>query len=167
MNQSDALDDAALNRLAVKLGDGLAERKLTLSLAESCTGGWIAKCLTDVAGSSAWFESGWVSYSNRAKQEELSVEAELLARHGAVSQAVVKAMAEGARRRAGSDWALAVSGVAGPGGGSADKPVGTVCFGLALDEDARAWTKYFQGEREQVRRASVAWALQCLLNHLP
>jgi len=167
MSQLSVPDDSDLHRLAVQVGERLSHRRACLALAESCTGGWMAKCLTDVAGSSAWFESAWVSYSNRAKQAELGVAAELFAEQGAVSEAVVQAMAGGARRRSGSDYALAVSGIAGPGGGLPGKPVGMVCFGLASEAGEQAWTQYFDGGRDQVRRASVAWGLQCLLDQVP
>lgn len=165
MLQPSEFDDAALADHARELGQRLAEAGLTLSLAESCTGGWIAKCLTDIAGSSGWFERGWVTYSNAAKTADLDVPATILESEGAVSEPVARAMADGARRRAGTDLAVSVSGVAGPGGGSDTKPVGMVCFGLASTDCCDAATRYFDGDREAVRRASVAFALQWLIDY--
>ncbi|MEA5446001.1 nicotinamide-nucleotide amidohydrolase family protein [Gammaproteobacteria bacterium AB-CW1] len=167
MSQYKAPDDQQLRTLADNLGQRLLACGWRLVLAESCTGGWLAKCLTDVAGSSAWFERGWVSYSNSAKQDMLGVSATLLESHGAVSEAVVTAMARGARRAAGTELALAVSGVAGPDGGSDEKPVGMVCFGLADRNDSQAWTHYFSGDREAIRRASVAEGLRGLIESIP
>lgn len=149
------------------LAKQLAERGWTLATAESCTGGWIAKCCTDLAGSSAWFERGFVTYSDRAKQELLAVEADALGRDGAVSEAVARQMAEGARRLAGADAALSVTGIAGPAGGTAQKPVGTVWFGWALGtRPAEAEVRRFDGDRDAVRRQTVAHALDGLLARL-
>jgi nicotinamide-nucleotide amidase len=159
--------DAELARLVEALAGELTGRGWKLATAESCTGGWIAKCCTDRAGSSAWFERGVVSYSNRAKQELLGVDAAALERDGAVSRAVAEQMAAGARRRAGVEAALAVTGIAGPDGGSADKPVGTVW--LAWDvagNPVAAECVVFGGGREAVRRQTVAHALQGLLDRL-
>jgi len=124
-------DQKSLEVLAARLGTALLAERLTLAAAESCTGGWVAQCVTAIAGSSDWFERGFVTYSNAAKQEMLGVPAATLAAHGAVSQPVAVAMAEGALRNSHADWALAITGVAGPSGGSAEKPVGTVCFAWA------------------------------------
>ena len=152
-----------VDALAVRL----AGRGWTLATAESCTGGWIAKCCTDRAGSSAWFERGFVTYSDRAKRDLLGVEAGVLQREGAVSGVVARQMAEGARRRAGVDVALAVTGIAGPSGGSADKPVGTVWFGWVIGaEAAEVEMVLFSGNREAVRRQTVAHALDGLLARL-
>lgn len=140
----------------------LRERGRTLALAESCTGGWIAKSVTDVAGSSETLLAGWVTYSNAAKERDLAVPAGVLSRHGAVSEQVVRAMAEGARQRAGSDFALSVSGVAGPGGGTAEKPVGTVWFGLAGEGRTEARQAVFPGTREAVREWAVTQGLEFL-----
>lgn len=160
--------DAELARLVEALAVALTARGWMLAAAESCTGGWIAKCCTDRAGSSAWFESGVVSYSNDAKRRLLDVDAGVLEREGAVSRAVALQMAEGARRRSGADAALAVTGIAGPDGGSADKPVGTVWFGWAVgDRPAEAERRVFGGDREAVRRQTVAHALRGLLERLP
>ena len=117
--------DRDLEEVALKLGRALHVRGWRLAAAESCTGGWIAKVLTDVAGSSQWFDGGVVAYSNAAKTALLGVSSDVLAAHGAVSEETVRAMAEGARSRFSADLAVAVSGIAGPGGGTADKPVGT------------------------------------------
>lgn len=142
----------------------------TLAMAESCTGGWIAKAITDIPDSSAVFGYGVVSYSNAAKQSLLRVREETLAAHGAVSEPVVREMAEGALALSGADWAVAVSGIAGPGGGSADKPVGTVWFAWARQADAGPVTDaerhQLQGDREAVRRASVSIALEGLKDRL-
>ena len=145
----------------------LSRRNQLLATAESCTGGWLAKVCTDRAGSSGWFERGFVTYSNAAKQELLGVQAETLARHGAVSRETVLEMVAGVLAHSHAHWALAISGIAGPGGGSPEKPVGTVCFawggpgGWQLAREAR-----FQGDRDAVREQAVATALQVLLQRL-
>ncbi|WP_295882540.1 nicotinamide-nucleotide amidase [uncultured Thiohalocapsa sp.] len=154
-------DDPA--HLARQLGDRLAAAGLMLATAESCTGGWIAKCVTDIAGSSAWLDRGFVTYSNAAKQDMLGVAAATLAEYGAVSEPVVQEMAAGALAHSAAQVAVAVSGIAGPGGGSADKPVGTVCFGYALPGGVSTETVHFDGDREAVRRQSVAHALSRLI----
>jgi nicotinamide-nucleotide amidase len=160
--------DAELERLVDRLARALTGHGWTLATAESCTGGWIAKCCTDRAGSSAWFERGYVTYSNRAKQDLLGVEAALLECEGAVSRGTALAMAVGARTRGGVDAALAVTGIAGPDGGSADKPVGTVWFGWALGAaEAEAEVACFTGPRDAVRRQAVAHALRGLIARLP
>jgi nicotinamide-nucleotide amidase len=156
--------DHELEALALKLGRALHVRGWRLATAESCTGGWIAKTLTDVPGSSQWFDGGIVSYADAAKVALLGVSGEVLAAHGAVSEAVVRAMAEGARSRFGVDVAVAVSGVAGPGGGSADKPVGTVWLAWATRTRVMAARRAFAGGREAVRRQSVALALERLVD---
>ena len=153
-----------LEALAAQVGELLRTNGQRLTTAESCTGGWIAQCLTAIAGSSDWFERGFVTYSNDAKVEMLGVEADTLLAHGAVSEATAAAMAAGALRHSHADWALAVTGIAGPGGGSKDKPVGTVCFGwAAVDGRVDAQTVRFAGDREQVRAQSVAHAFEGLL----
>jgi len=157
---SQTLSDASLEQFARRVAARFAGRRL--ALAESCTGGWIAKLLTDIPGSSRWFERGYVTYSNAAKAQDLGVPQALLAAHGAVSREVVEAMAQGARTAAGADVALAVSGIAGPDGGTADKPVGTVWFGLADAQGVRSRLLRAAGDRDQVRRASVASALEWL-----
>lgn len=138
-----------------------------LATAESCTGGLIAAACTELAGSSAWFERGFVTYSNAAKTELLGVPADLVASHGAVSEPVARAMAAGALRHARAQLAVAVTGVAGPGGGSAEKPVGTVWFGFALAGGAvHAECRRFDGDRAAVRAATVVHAQERLLELL-
>lgn len=155
--------DRELEALASTLGRALTARGWRLATAESCTGGWIAKALTDVAGSSQWFDGGIVAYSNGAKIGLLGVPGDVLAAHGAVSEPVVRAMAEGARRRFAADLAVAVSGIAGPGGGSADKSVGTVHFAWAAPNGVTAARHVYAGGRETVRRRTVALALERLV----
>ena len=153
--------------LAQSLGDRLKERGGLLVTAESCTGGWVAQVATSLAGSSAWFERGFVTYSNAAKEELLGVRRETLERHGAVSEETAREMALGALERSRGTLALAITGVAGPGGGSPAKPVGTVCFAWAgAGGKVRAETRHFDGDREAVRRQSVAHALRGALAHL-
>jgi nicotinamide-nucleotide amidase len=156
-----------LNDLSRQLANVLLQQQKQLAVAESCTGGWLAKCLTDIAGSSRWFERGFVTYSNAAKQEMLGVPPATLERDGAVSEAVVREMATGVIHHSAADIAVAISGIAGPGGGAPGKPVGMVCFGLAVkDTSLQSDTRYFEGDREAVRRQSVAYALTCLLHAL-
>jgi nicotinamide-nucleotide amidase len=150
--------------LAAELGVRLLERGALCATAESCTGGLVAGAITDIAGSSGWFERGWVTYSNEAKMELLGVSAATLERHGAVSEATARAMAEGALARSRAKIAVAVTGVAGPAGGSPEKPVGMVCFAWAKSGAATlAATHHFPGDRQAVREASVAVALEGLL----
>ena len=135
--------------------------------AESCTGGWVAQELTAIAGSSAWFDRGFVTYSNEAKQEMLGVRADTLRRHGAVSEETAREMAQGALGRGRGTVALSITGIAGPTGGTAEKPVGTVCFGWATTQGAMlAETKHFPGDREAVRRQSVEYSLAGVLRLL-
>lgn len=150
--------------LAVALGDALRVHAMRVATAESCTGGLVAAAITSVAGSSEWFERGFVTYSNDAKHEMLGVARELIDAHGAVSEAVARAMAEGALARSAADCAVSVTGVAGPGGGTPAKPVGMVCFGWAMRErQPITATRHFAGGREEVRLASVEAALAGLL----
>ncbi|WP_018954466.1 CinA family protein [Thioalkalivibrio sulfidiphilus] len=159
--------DEALAGLARDTGQALATAGLRLVTAESCTGGWIAKLLTDIPGSSAWFERGLVTYSNSAKMELLDVPQAVLDVHGAVSEATVRSMAEGALARSGADVSVAVSGVAGPGGGSPEKPVGTVWLAWAgAGSGAEARRYQFDGDRDAVRRQAVAAALGGVLARL-
>ena len=157
----------SLDILAARLGELLRQRGLTLATAESCTGGWIAKTATDIAGSSDWLDCGFVTYSNGAKQAMLGVRAETLAAHGAVSEATVLEMAAGAIARSSAQAAVATSGIAGPGGGSADKPVGTVWLAWSLP-DRPPWAERhrFDGDRDSVRRQSVHCALAGLIRAL-
>jgi nicotinamide-nucleotide amidase len=144
------------------VADLMLKRHWMLATAESCTGGLIAAECTALAGSSAWFERGFVSYSNAAKTELLGVDATLITEHGAVSEPVVRAMVEGALRRSQAQVAVAVTGIAGPSGGSADKPVGTVWFGWALPSGVHTEVQCFAGDRSAVRAATVAHALKKL-----
>lgn len=156
-----------LEILAERLGGALLSRGEWLAVAESCTGGWLAQSVTAIAGSSAWFDRGFVTYSNTAKVEMLGVPETTLERHGAVSEATARAMAQGALLRARADWSVAITGIAGPSGGSPDKPVGTVCFAWAQKDGAcEARTCYFAGDRRSVREQSVAHALNGLLERL-
>ena len=150
-----------------RLAQALLDRHWRLATAESCTGGLIAAACTDLAGSSAWFERGFVSYSNEAKSELLGVPAELIAAHGAVSEPVARAMASGALVHSRAQVALAVTGIAGPSGGSADKPVGTVWLAWATPGGQWAERQQFSGDRAAVRAATLARALQGLLERLP
>jgi nicotinamide-nucleotide amidase len=153
-------DDGSLQTLAVEVGRRLMLNSLKLATAESCTGGWIAKALTDVAGSSDWFDRGFTVYSNNAKQAMLGVRSETLKEHGAVSEPVAREMAAGAVAHSEAGVAVAVTGIAGPSGGSAAKPVGTVWIAWAWPDGAvTAELFLFKGDREGVRRASVGAAL--------
>ena len=157
-------DQQSLEALAAKVGALLLTNGQRLATAESCTGGWVAQCLTSIAGSSEWFERGFVTYSNEAKQEMLGVEAKTLTTHGAVSEATAAAMAAGALQHSHADWTLAITGIAGPGGGSTGKPVGMICFGWAGPEGRiEVETRHFSGPREEIRRQSVTHALQGVL----
>ena len=171
-NQSSKLilmttSDAALKRLAARVGRRLLREQRQVATAESCTGGWIAKALTDVAGSSSWFLEGFITYGNESKVKRLGVPLALLAKHGSVSQATVRAMAAGALRRAGAQVAVAVTGIAGPGGAVPGKPVGTVWLGWATCRGGKvrvvAKLMRFRGNRESVRRKTVRAALLGLL----
>ncbi|AVR05609.1 nicotinamide-nucleotide amidase [Pluralibacter gergoviae] len=157
------MTDSELMQLSERVGLALKAQGATVTTAESCTGGWIAKAITDIAGSSAWFERGFVTYSNEAKSQMIGVREETLQAHGAVSEPVVVEMAIGALRAARATYALSVSGIAGPDGGSDDKPVGTVWFGLACATGQGVTRREcFSGDREAVRRQAAACALQLL-----
>ena len=146
--------------LAAALGQLLTSRQWQITTAESCTGGGIASAITSVAGSSAWFEQGFITYSNGAKHQQLNVDDTLLIKHGAVSEAVVRAMAAGACTKANANVAIAVSGIAGPGGGSPDKPVGTVWLAWAIqDADTIAQRYQFKGDRDAVRAQAITEAI--------
>lgn len=155
-----------MNDLAQQVGAALKARGLRLVTAESCTGGWVSMALTAVAGSSDWFERGYVTYSNAAKRGDLDVQEDTLRRHGAVSEETAREMAAGALRRGGGQVALAITGVAGPTGGTTAKPVGTVCFAWAHGSTISSETRRFDGDRESVRRQSVLHALNGLLQRL-
>lgn len=158
--------EADFNLLVEKVAAGLQSKGWTMASAESCTGGWIAKCCTDRAGSSAWFERGYVTYSNAAKQELLGVDGAVLDRAGAVSRGVALQMAEQGRQRAGVDICVAVTGIAGPDGGTPDKPVGSVWFGWSVGGRTEAELLRFTGDRDAVRRQTVAHALTGLLKRI-
>ena len=155
-----------MEKLSRTVGERLKSAGEKLVTAESCTGGWVAQALTSIAGSSEWFERGFVVYSNDAKREMLGVRAETLSQHGAVSEEAAREMARGALERSRGTLALAVTGVAGPGGGSAGKPVGMVCFAWATANRVTSETRRFPGGRTSVRRQSVVHALQGVLNIL-
>ena len=162
---AQAPSDPHLQELAIRIGAALRARDRVLALAESCTGGWIAKVITDVPGSSGWFDRGFVTYSNTAKIDLLGVPKTTIVAHGAVSGDVVAAMTAGALQRSPADVVIAVSGVAGPDGGTADKPVGTVYLAWALRGGPPHIKRHrFAGDREAVRRQTVAVALQGLLD---
>ena len=161
------MTDDTERHLVEQLSAILLARGWRLACAESCTGGWICKYCTDLAGSSAWFDRGYVTYSDGAKRDMLDVQAATLERHGAVSEAVARQMALGALRRSAAEAALAVTGIAGPDGGSVQKPVGTVWFAWVLQgTEASSECVCFTGDRDSVRRQTVRHALQGLLNRL-
>ncbi|EFH73928.1 nicotinamide-nucleotide amidase [Vibrio cholerae] len=153
--------------MSQQLGLLLAKQQQILTTAESCTGGGVAYWVTEVAGSSAWFDRSFVTYSNEAKQEMLGVREATLQQFGAVSEQTVEEMALGALLHSRATLAASISGIAGPGGGSVEKPVGTVCFGFA---SVQGWLKvetcHFAGDREQVRQQAIAHVLQSLIEHL-
>lgn len=158
--------------LARELADIMVERGWKIAVAESCTGGLVCATLTDLAGSSDWFERGYITYSNEAKSECLDVPVEIIESFGAVSEQVAKAMADGAKRKADVNVAISITGIAGPTGGSAEKPVGTVCFGWSIkknvgnDVKTIAITKQFSGDRQAVRVQACDYALSKLLELL-
>jgi nicotinamide-nucleotide amidase len=158
--------DGEILALAEALGRAALAKRVLIATAESCTGGLVAGAITAIAGSSDWFERGFVTYSNAAKIEQLGVSAEAVQRFGAVSEEVALAMARGALAGSRAQWALAVTGVAGPAGGSPEKPVGTVCFGWAGPSRVEASRRLLPGDRAAVRRQSVAIALQGLIDRL-
>jgi len=159
--------DPTLYRLAEQVGAELKRRELMLVTAESCTGGWIAEAVTMVPGSSEWFERGFVTYTYISKREMLGVKEATLEKHGAVAEEVVREMVEGALLRSRAQVAVAVSGVAGPGGGTLDKPVGTVCIAWGKKGAAvSSVTRRFEGDREAVRKQSVEDALNSVLGLL-
>lgn len=159
--------DQQLHELARRVGDALAARGLMLATAESCTGGGVGEAVTAIAGSSGWYERGFVTYTYISKREMLGVRPETLERHGAVSEQTVREMAAGALAASHAQVAVAVSGTAGPAGGTPDKPVGTVCFGWAVKTgEPHVETRHFSGDREAVRRQSVARALAGILELL-
>ena len=159
--------DADMIALSEAIGAPCRQRRLLLATAESCTGGWVAQVITHTAGSSAWFDRGFVTYSNEAKVGMLGVSAETLAEFGAVSQEIAEEMAAGALKNSNAMISLAITGIAGPTGGSPGKPVGTVCFAWCrVGGTAEAETAQFAGDREAVRRQAVVYALRGLLQRL-
>jgi nicotinamide-nucleotide amidase len=161
------MTDQELDAVAEQVAAALLARGWMLATAESCTGGWVAKVCTDLAGSSRWFERGFVTYTNEAKQEMLAVAAQTLAAQGAVSEATAAEMARGALARSRAQVSLAISGIAGPGGATPGKPVGMVCLAWARhDCGAVTRTLYLAGDREAVRRQAVAQALAGVLDML-
>ncbi len=154
------------NDLTKTLSEILLSKAWTISLAESCTGGLVCATLTELAGSSNWFERGYITYSNEAKTECLDVPSDLIESHGAVSEEVAKAMAEGARIQSGSNVAVSITGIAGPTGGSIEKPIGTVCFGWATENQVLTKTMCFDGDRQMVRQQAMEFALTELIAQL-
>ncbi len=156
--------DQALYRLAARVGRALKRKELMIATAESCTGGWIGQAITMVPGSSEWFERGFITYTYISKREMLGVKPGTLARHGAVSEQVVREMALGALARSHAQVAVSISGVAGPGGGTPDKPVGTVCFAWSRKRVGTVVeTRRFRGDRDGIRRRATAHALRGVL----
>ncbi len=156
-----------LNKLAVYLGELLEQHNVLLATAESCTGGWVAQLVTSVPGSSAWFERGFVTYTNTAKREMLEVSNATLENFGAVSEETAREMALGALMHSHAQVSLAVSGIAGPAGGTSAKPVGSVCFAWAgLGRKTYSHTRYFSGDRASIRQLATGAALQGMLNFL-
>lgn len=156
--------DQTLYRVSVRVGRALQRRQMMAATAESCTGGWIGQAITMVPGSSEWFDRGFITYTNASKSEMLGVKTASLARFGAVSEQVVREMAIGALARSHAQVSVAVSGVAGPGGGSPGKPVGTVCFAWARKgKGVKVETRRFRGDRDQVRNRCVQHALKGIL----
>jgi nicotinamide-nucleotide amidase len=167
MIDTDMTLAATMARLAEALASALNARGWMVTTAESCTGGWVAKVCTDLPGSSNWFDRGFVTYTNESKQEMLGVATETISRHGAVSEETVAEMAAGALANSHARISVAISGIAGPGGGSEEKPVGTVCFGWAVAGGATDTELcHFDGDRESVRAQAVVHALQGLIAHL-
>ena len=160
--------DTELETLAAELGVALQRNGWLLATAESCTGGWLAQVVTSVAGSSAWFDRGFVTYSNAAKQDMLGVQAETLAQFGAVSEETAREMVDGALARSAAQIAIAITGIAGPSGGTPEKPVGTVCFAWAVKGQLPvSVSQRFEGNRRQIRAASVGFALRQLQALVP
>lgn len=164
LNRSDT--EAETQAHAEKLGNMLRERNFTVSCAESCTGGGIAYAITGVAGSSAWFNQSWVTYSNLAKQQQLGVPSQILEEYGAVSKQTALAMIAGVLAHSEADLAVSVTGIAGPGGGSEDKPVGLVWFGFAINGSQITVAQQFTGNRKAIRQQAINFALTFLIERL-
>ncbi|MCB1948553.1 CinA family protein [Nitrosomonas sp.] len=160
-------DENAITQLAARVGKCLRQKDLLLVSAESCTGGWLGQAVTAIAGSSAWYERGFITYSNDAKNELLNVSLAILGKYGAVSEEAARSMALGAQKNSHAHVSVAITGIAGPAGGSKTKPVGTVCFAWMLKDGAlTSETCHFSGDRESVRRQSVIKALNGILSLL-
>ncbi len=154
-----------LHEITQELARVLIKNNWHLSTAESCTGGMVAASITELAGSSEWFERGYVTYSNQSKSEDIDVSKNLIEQHGAVSDQVARAMALGAKQNSGSDLSLSITGIAGPTGGSPEKPIGTVCFAWTLANDQIvSETKHFEGNRQQIRQQACDFSLRKLLS---
>ena len=167
MGQNTIPTQAELEAMAAQLGKELLAKGCYVAVAESCTGGWVAQCLTAIAGSSAWFDRGFVTYSNQAKSDMLGVSEAVLLTHGAVSEPTAIAMVNGVLAHSQADWALSITGIAGPSGGSPEKPVGTVCFAWAgRSGEIFSATQWFGGGRIEVRAQAVAFAMQRLQNYI-
>jgi nicotinamide-nucleotide amidase len=165
--KNSPVNNASLNQLAADLGTILKDKCWVLALAESCTGGMVAQTVTNIAGSSAWFDRAFITYSNQAKIEMLNVLETTLEAQGAVSEQVAAEMALGAFKKSDASIAVSITGIAGPDGGSADKPVGTVCFGFAFDDQVIVTTQHFSGDRAKIRALSAQYALNCLIELVP
>ena len=152
--------------LAAKVGQALKQRGLLLATAESCTGGGVAQAITDIAGSSAWYDCGFITYSNASKTELLDVSAALIAQHGAVSEEIAAAMATGALANSNAHVTLSTTGIAGPDGAVPGKPVGTICFGWAMGDNSHSERLVFSGDRQSIRQQTVVHALQGLLRFI-
>ena len=158
--------DAHLENLIQHVADTLLDRKLQLTTAESCTGGWLAKCCTDLKGSSAWFDRGFIPYTNKAKQDLLSVSSTTLEKYGAVSIQTAIEMAEGALKNSQASISVAITGIAGPTGGTKIKPVGTVCFAFSIKNNPTISAQYlFNGDRKMIRRQAVTTALEGIVKN--
>ena len=160
------MDSSTISQLAKNLGECLGKKKWQITTAESCTGGLVAGALTEIPGSSSWFSQGIVSYSNTAKMHLLGVKSVTLQHYGAVSEEVAREMVLGAQKSADAEVAVSVTGVAGPGGGSDEKPVGMVCFACVIQDEIRSVTAHFTGNRQKIRLQSVKFALEFLLQHI-
>jgi nicotinamide-nucleotide amidase len=166
LNQDKLSLNRTLSGQLEALGNVLCDKGWTVSCAESCTGGGVAYAFTSVPGSSRWFNQSWVTYSNEAKQQNLGVSSETLNKHGAVSQQTVYEMAKGVQRHSLAELVVTVSGIAGPQGGSADKPVGTVWFGFLCNGESTQVKKVFAGDRETVRAQAITFAINYLIDLL-
>jgi nicotinamide-nucleotide amidase len=162
----DASNHAKILDLAASVGQLLKQKRLLAVTAESCTGGGVSQALTDIAGSSAWFDCGFVTYSNASKNELLDIPEALIAQHGTVSEEIAAAMAEGALANSSADVAVSTTGIAGPDGAVPGKPVGTVCFGWIVDNTTHTERLVFHGDRQAVREQTVLHALQGLQRYL-